>query len=418
MENSGIQWTDDTFNPWIGCTKVSPGCKNCYAEADQDKRRGRAKWGLNGTRSVTGLDNWRKPIIWNKQAELSGKPRRVFCSSLADVFEKYDDQVVDAKGQLLFYPFEKLLGPVDPAHPIDNFHLYTQEWIDKHWNGENQMLPLTLDIIRSRLFKMIEETPYLTWQILTKRPENILEMVPIEWGKNGWPDNVWIGTSVENQEAATERIPKLLHVPAKIKFISCEPLLGPVDLTDLSYGGSSLNALTGGDDYLGMIVTTDCINWVIVGGESGVNARPMHPEWAYQIIADCERYKTSAFFKQHGNWVPFSFDTYGMKYTETGYFTPDHKFILNEGGVGFVSPDCLQMINVGKKEAGNKLDGVEVMQFPVSRNVFDKARIQKQIDVLNKQYYPGHRHYERTLELYLQKLKQMDTNGLDSIVIP
>lgn len=258
-ENSKIEWTDHTFNPWIGCTKVSPGCKNCYAEVDTFARRerahGRELWGPNAERHKTSVDNWRKPYRWN-DAHVSGeRHQRVFCASLADVFED---------------------------------HPQLEDW-------------------RYRLFDVIETTSNLDWLLLTKRPQNILRMVPQRWLAVGvFPKNIWIGTSIENQKTADERIPHLVQVPAVVRFLSCEPLLEKVDLElrGRNYGV--------GDEY---------VNWVICGGESGRNARPMHPDWARSIRDQCVSDDVPFFFKQWGG--------------------------------------------LNKKQNGRILDGVEWSQFPV-----------------------------------------------------
>jgi protein gp37 len=172
-ETSKIEWTDSTFNPWIGCTKVSPGCQHCYAEL-YSKRHGWAPWGRGKQRQHTGKDLWKQPIKWNQEAAQAGKRRRVFCASLADVF---DAEVPD-------------------------------EW-------------------REELWALIRKTPYLDWLILTKRPENFREMLPNDWG-DGWP-NVCLMTSVEDQ-LRTGRIVHLIATPAKYRALSIEPLLGPVKL--------------------------------------------------------------------------------------------------------------------------------------------------------------------------------------------
>lgn len=167
-----IEWADKTFNPWIGCQKVSPGCDHCYAEAMMDHRYGRVQWGPHGERKRTSPANWRKPKQWAKAA--NGTRPRVFCASLADVF---DNKV-------------------------------PQEW-------------------RDDLFEMIYETPELDWLLLTKRPENISKMLPDgEWGE-GWP-NVWLGTTCEDQEHYLRRYSILASIPAYVRFISYEPALGPL----------------------------------------------------------------------------------------------------------------------------------------------------------------------------------------------
>lgn len=179
-ENSKIEWTDHTFNPWIGCQKVSPGCDHCYAEAMMDHRYGKVQWGPHGERKRTSEANWRKPLGWAKHArhEGGGRKPRVFCASLADVF---DNQV-------------------------------PQSW-------------------RIDLWALIERTPELDWLLLTKRPENIASMLPKGRGASWCFPNVWFGTTAEDQAHYNRRWPVLSRVPAALAFISYEPALGP--LTDL-----------------------------------------------------------------------------------------------------------------------------------------------------------------------------------------
>lgn len=235
MQNSKIEWCDHSFNPWHGCVKVSPGCQHCYAET-LDKRFGRAVWGPAKTtaRMEMSADYWKQPLKWDKEARKAGERRRVFCASMADVFED---------------------------HP-------QLEWP------------------RANLWGLIETTPNLDWLLLTKRPENILRMVPRQWWEDEPPANVWYGTSVESQEYADKRIPELIHVPAVVRFLSCEPLLGPVDLSPW------------------LDPTSLCyLNWVICGGESGPGARPMHPDWARSLRDQCQDAGVAFHFKQHGAWV-------------------------------------------------------------------------------------------------------------------
>jgi protein gp37 len=174
-ETTGIGWCDSTFNPWIGCTEVSAACDFCYART-LVHRWGLAQWG-DHPRHRTSKDNWKTPLTWQRRADKfqaeHGRRRRVFCASLADVF---DNQV------------------------------------DPQW--------------RADLWSLIASTPAIDWLLLTKRPQNIAKMLPAHWSA-GWP-NVWLGTTAENQEEADRRIPALLKAPAVVHFVSCEPLLGPV----------------------------------------------------------------------------------------------------------------------------------------------------------------------------------------------
>ena len=187
MENSKIEWTDHTFNPWIGCTKVNALCEHCYAETMMDKRYKRVQWGPGGTRSRTGRPNWRKPVAWNRDAKADNVRRRVFCASLADVYEDRDEL--------------------------------------KPW--------------RKELFGLIDQTQNLNWLTLTKRPENIgrmwAEVADVAVSNLSRRENVWLGTSVGTQATADKGIPLLTewrHL-APILFLSVEPLLGPIDRLQL-----------------------------------------------------------------------------------------------------------------------------------------------------------------------------------------
>ena len=304
-QDSKIEWTDHTFNPWIGCTKVSPGCLNCYAETRMDSRYGRVKWGKGQPRSRTGADNWRKPKQWNANAaafpwicpacncriaddayesdpcfECSNCHRarlipyrpRVFCASLADWL---DDEV-----------------------PI--------EWL-------------------ADLLELIAATPNLDWLLLTKRPQNFAprtlavselrgrpaSLLAMQWG--GWgniPPNVWVGTSAEDQNRWDERMPLLMDIPACIHFVSAEPLLGPI-------------VMNGGPRP----------DWLIVGGESGPGARPMHTDWARSLRDQCVAAGVAFHFKQWGEYSPEE--------------PPDGRSPDWPGG----------MWRTGKKAAGRELDG-------------------------------------------------------------
>lgn len=171
-ENSKIEWTHHTFNPWWGCEKVSEGCANCYAES-LSKRTGNKIWGRAAPRKFFGDEYWNKPLKWNERAESEGVRKRVFCASMADVFEDRDDLVPQ----------------------------------------------------RRRLFDLILSTPRLDWLLLTKRTENLARLLPVIM-----PVNIWLGTSAENQEAWDRRVPILLRQPALIHFVSAEPLLGAIEL--------------------------------------------------------------------------------------------------------------------------------------------------------------------------------------------
>lgn len=241
-ETTAISWTDHTFNPWMGCTKVSPACDHCYAEA-LGKRTGKVQWGDDAVRVVTSDGYWRNPIKWNAAAERDGVRRRVFCASMADVFEDRPELV-------------------EP---------------------------------RERLFDLIADTPALDWQLLTKRPENVGRMLG-----HDIPFNIWLGTTVEDQERAEERIPHLLGAPVSVRFLSCEPLLGPIDLRPwlrrISPEAEAASQFTWD--------TSKRIDWVIVGGESGPGHRPLDVSAARAIRDECLVWNVPFFFKQHGGRTP------------------------------------------------------------------------------------------------------------------
>jgi len=232
-EGSRIEWTHHTFNPWWGCVKVSAACLNCYAESLDRRVSGKANahWGAASPRRFFGQAHWDEPLKWDKKAEAAGERHRVFCASMADVFELRDD----------------------------------------------------LNAERLRLWRLIEATPHLDWLLLTKRPENIASLLP--W--RATRANLWLGTTAENQEQFDLRVPLLLEAPAAaVRFLSCEPLLGPIDITEA-------------DDFH---LRVGPIDWVIVGGESGHGARPMDPKWVEQIRGECVAEGIPFFFKQWGEW--------------------------------------------------------------------------------------------------------------------
>lgn len=308
-EFSGIQWTTHTMNPWRGCTKVSPGCANCYAETGSGRNpKVLGVWGPKGTRVVAAEAQWRLPVKWNfaalaaydafsraiqqarseYDAVAPYERPRVFCASLADVFEDWKGPMETPQGVQLFKRVK-----------------HNDEWTTS--DHYRDTVALTMDDVRARLFHLIDATPYLDWLILTKRPENIGRMMPRPafdhagwngtldgyWHQVGKPrPNVWLGTSVENQAAADSRIPELLKIPAAIRFLSVEPLLGPVEFSDVTKRSDA--AVQWGKKAL------DGIDWVIIGGESGHDARRCEVGWVRSIVKQCKAVGVAAFVKQLG----------------------------------------------------------------------------------------------------------------------
>jgi protein gp37 len=270
MENSKIEWTDHTFNPWIGCQHVSPGCDHCYAETQNAFRKWNGgTWGPHAPRKRTSEENWKKPLKWNAEARVFKRDHgwwpRVFCASLADVFD----------------------NQVDPT-----------------W--------------REDLFALIRKCKRSDWLLLTKRPQNIIKMLPADWG-DGYR-NLWLGVTAEDQTYFDSRWGILQRIPAVVRFISYEPALGPLRLP--KHGPYP--------------------DWLISGGESGSGARPLDPTWIRDIIEDCHRRGVAPFHKQWGTY-------------------PNNPLVLEDGEN---IADAKAMDKFGK--GGGLLDGEFVREFPPS----------------------------------------------------
>lgn len=337
-----------TFNPWRGCTKVSDGCRSCYADTMSKRNPGTlGVWGPNGTRVVAAESYWRLPVKWDREAAVAGERRRVLCASLADVFEDWRGIVVGTDGE--------------PRYERDGRFVEAGE-DDSPAPGESG---IGLETVRRRLFKLIDATPNLDWLLVTKRPENITRMMPERSPRRQCPagvsdvyrPNVWLGTSVENQATADERIPHLLRVPAAVRFLSMEPLLGPVNLNRDWLGEYRREHCSGCERISEEEV--DCpghevggIGWVIVGGESGPGARPMHPNWVRSIRDQCQAAGVPFHFKQWGEYAPL--DAGGnFSVGDKKAYSLDELGRLNKqtGGI------TLNVRRVGKKDAGRLLDG-------------------------------------------------------------
>jgi len=296
-EATKIQWAHDTFNPWRGCTKISDGCTHCYA--DTMAKRNPAVlgiWGDNGTRVFASEAKWKEPLKWNKEARMAGERRRVFCASMADVFEDWDGPMVSHKG----LPYWWCKGSISNS-PIPSTGL-----------GEGCRL-MTMRDVREHLCELVWDTPHLDWLLLTKRIENAARLLWEMGFINSPLTNYWLGTTTENQEQADKRIPILLKTPAPIRWLSMEPLLGPVNLNALNCVGEPgeggeegfyRDCLSGRDWHpeweCGESWSGPLINWVIVGGESGPKARRCDLGWIRSIVDQCRAAGVPVFVKQLG----------------------------------------------------------------------------------------------------------------------
>lgn len=243
-----------TFNPWIGCTRVSAGCAGCYAEKFVRRMAAdmRVQWGKGKARRRTTNDNWKKPLRWNREAAAKGIRIRVFTASLADIFD----------------------AEVPP------------EW-------------------RADLWQLIRETPNLDWIIVTHRAENIRDMLPEDWG-DGWP-NVWLVVTAEDQKAADHRIPLLLSIPATVRGLSLEPLLGPVNIC-WALSRNPLDIAAGflrRGHFAPGLETLRALDWILIGGESGAangtGARLCQLEWIAALVKQCRDAGVASFVKQLGS---------------------------------------------------------------------------------------------------------------------
>lgn len=302
-ENSKIEWTHHTFNPWIGCTKVHTGCAHCYAEEMMDHRYGKAKWGPHGSRVRTSDANWRKPLAWDRAAAKAGERHRVFCASLADVFEDWQGPILGSNGGRLAGGGERQYREF-----MSTDHSWEHEFTRDHGRWA------TMADLRADLFTLIDATPNLDWLLLTKRPENVQRMwLPHpDGGVNEdealWRHNVWLGTSISDQATANEAVPKLLECRplTPVLFLSAEPLIDPIDMLtavpcgDCGEAGGYVGCRNGGRcvDHRWWGSKGRLIDWIIVGGESGANRRQMFVTWARELMYDCENAGVPFFMKQ------------------------------------------------------------------------------------------------------------------------
>jgi protein gp37 len=307
MKNSKIEWCDHTVNFWWGCVfallsdgSLSEECRNCYAHLlSKLFSRGKATWGVNGNRWIRHEAARRELYKIDKSAHERGVRERVFINSMSDTFEDRAD-LEQARCML--------------------------------WGA--CVFVTNVDII-----------------LLTKRPQNAMRMVPPSWHTN-WPAHVWIGTTCGTQQAAEERIPALLSIPAKVRFLSCEPMLGSVDIAGAIWNNCAKEVIW---PYMATVDKSTMsapllpgIQWVICGGESGPKARPMHPEWARSLRDQCMAAGVPFFFKQWGEWSPAK-PAAGISSIALGLHGSD-----------------VRLQRLGKHNTGRLLDGVEHSSFPAN----------------------------------------------------
>jgi protein gp37 len=302
MKNTKIEWAHHTVNFWWGCTKVSEACAHCYAESLDNRRKygGVTHWGPNAPRWLRTEKGIRELFALNESARKRGVRERVFINSMSDFFEVHPD----------------------------------------------------LEMARVRPLTAMEGCEHLDILLLTKRPENVLPLIPSPWEKH-WPAHISIGTTVENQKVADARIPQVLKIPARVRFLSCEPLLGKTIISKFLFHDA-------GCPYEHNDISSFCScscarsRWVICGGESGHGARPMHPEWARSLRYQCQAAGVPFFFKQWGDWIPLS-EIVTQGGDVYSYHRQKQHLWPNDGKVSWL---------VGKKLAGRVLDGVTWDEVP------------------------------------------------------
>jgi protein gp37 len=318
-DGTGIEWTDATWNPIRGCSRVSEGCRNCYAEGVARRFNGEGlpyeglttigRW--NGTVRVveSALD---QPLRWKR-------PRKIFVNSMSDLFHE----------SLPFADIARIFAVMQLAQ----LHTF-------------QVLTKRAERMRD-FFRWLETSEgKQAWLKAVVTTSDVGKGTTESWS-TAWPfRNVWLGVSVENQAAAEERIPLLLETPAAVRFLSCEPLLGPVDLARLA------------DDELGAkwnAIASGRLHWVIAGGESGKRARPMHASWARSLRDQCSAVGVPFFFKQWGEWAP-------MVHLAV---TPDGEQLVGDPRHSRGRQAAEASVRIGKKAAGSILDGVDHKDFPL-----------------------------------------------------
>lgn len=325
-DKSKIEWTDATWNPVTGCTKVSEGCRNCYAKTFAERFEGtQGHYFENGFKVTLRPNKLLEPIKWRK-------PKKIFVNSMSDVFhpdvpEWYIDQI---------------FGVMLANHVLERQAEHVFQLLTKRPERMHEYLNAGADVLLKRWSESLDGFVIMDEQdiMFSEYVSGFLDQ------DNFFPlPNVWIGVSVEDQKTANERIPLLLQTPAAIRYLSCEPLLGPVDLNSISLPDGVYWDALDKTEAADAVLEGDCaavIDWVIVGGESGHKARPMHPDWVRSLRDQCQRAVVPFFFKQWGEWAPIHdllADGPGIKGKVWHRFDPDES-----------------VCRIGKMAAGRLLD--------------------------------------------------------------
>jgi protein gp37 len=362
-ETTKIEWCDATFNPWIGCTKVGPGCDHCYAEVSTPSRTRGILWGPGAQRQRTSEGNWKQVERWNAEA---GRGRFVQCDGCGRrEFRKWDNTL--PPGGLACCSTEGCTALPESDISVVRPRVFCASLAD--WLDNEVPIEWLVDLL-----DLIRRTPNLDWLLLTKRVGNwqkrIQEAVGYcyendrhdlgiwltNWLRGFAPDHVWLGSTVVNQPELDRDAPKLLQVPARVRFLSIEPMLGAIEFSNVTKRADAVQQL--GKKAL------HGIHWIIAGGESGPKARPVHPDWIRSLRAQCSAAGVKFLFKQWGAWAPVDLDDvagvkdWGIVSHDGGVDVPDNR--TPDEGVGEVA-----MRIAGKKAAGNLLDGRQHLEWPL-----------------------------------------------------
>jgi len=375
-DKSSIEWTDATWNPIRGCSRVSEGCRNCYAEhvAARFSGPGQAYEGLatmtKGGARWTGEvrlieEHLEDPLRWKR-------PRRIFVNSMSDLFhEKLSDEDIDKVFAVMAlspqHTFQVLTKRAERMHKW--FETSSTVW--RAWKGKQTEIGVRHDDVSNALYTMFADREVFTDEQMIIQPER-------------WPlPNIWLGVSVEDQETADERIPWMLKTPAAVRWVSYEPALGPVDFKRFLCGLKRVEITSAPGDHTYDLAPK--LDWIVCGGESGPHARPMHPAWARSVRDQCVAAGVPFFFKQWGEWAPITVKQHSDEYSracKTDNWSEVHKQRLLGFPLGEYSHPKVKLPidampydgrayvkRLGKKAAGRLLDGREWNEYPNHPNL-------------------------------------------------